>query len=231
MKNLFLFIAMAAATVLANAQIVSSDSRQVTRIDEPKVEREPSGKVRFFHAGIGTNIFKGDDCDDLENNLGYQFGFQFQKPMGSIGFFRGMDFSIGTRGWKFTEENYYGDYEAKLQAWNVQWSPFLFGYAIEPTKWLSIRPQMGIYLSVDFGGNFKFDDDGESDDYSIWDYEGVEDDDYFPLDAGLHWGADIVFNKRVVLGVTFQKGFICYDPELDGSAFNFLARVGIVVGR
>jgi len=204
-------------TFSANAQIVSSTSKLYKQ-----TEKAPSSTVKFFHAGIGYNTFVGDDFDDVDSKFGFMAGYQFQKPMGSKGFFRGMDFSIGTRGWKYDKNGY----ESTLKAWNLQWSPFLFGYDIKPNNNIRIRPQLGIFVSADFAAKQTIKYAGKKDSENM-----LKDDDYIAADAGLHTGCDVIFHNRWLAGITMQRGFVSYDKDLDGSAFNFLFRGGIVLGK
>jgi len=221
MKKIFTLLICALCTTALQAQIVSSTS---TLYQKTETAKEKSTSLRFFHAGIGSNSFVGSDFDDAENMLGFQFGYQFQKKKPSKAYFHGMDFSIGTRGWKYDKNGYENSY----QAWNVQWSPFLFGFDIKANDYLNIRPQFGLFMSIDFGGNFEYKGNGYKDKCSIWETDG----DYFPIDAGYHAGVDIIYRQRWIAGLMVKKGNVPYDVDnLKGGALNFLFHVGIVVGN
>lgn len=229
MKKIFAFVIAAMVAVATNAQIVSSTSKLISA-------KEKTESLKFFHFGIGTNTFQGlDEFDGAGPAFGLRFGYQFQKPMGEKGFFRGMDFSIGTRGFKYEEE----ENRWSLKAWNLQWIPFFFGYDFHPVNDVSIRPQLGVYIAMDFGGKFKYEGLDEyghpdySEDLSIWDYEGTDYNyygEYAPYDLGYVFGCDVIYQQRWLAGISFQKGFFPYDTEESGSAFNFLVRVGYVLG-
>lgn len=216
MKRIALFLSAAAFCAVVNAQIVSSRSVSVNRVDEPA----PSEKTWTYYVGIGTNTFTGDY--EVDPKFGWQTGFEFTKPMGRLGACWGMGFAVGTRGYKM--EDY--DYEGTLTAYNFQWSPFTFGWKVDLNDWLTLHPHVGVYVSGDFAGNCKIEDDYEEYDESIYDI-----DDYRYFDWGMNYGVGICFDKKYSLDLFMQKGFLpeVDDSDISAGAFNFLVRFGIVL--
>jgi len=217
MKKTVLFLCATAFCAVVNAQIVSSRSVSINRMDKPA----PSEKTWTYYAGVGTNTFTGDYEGD--SKFGWQTGFEFSKPMGSLGACWGMGFAVGTRGYKFEEDGY----EEKVTAYNFQWSPFTFGWDIALNNRLTLKPHVGVYVSGDFAGNYKGEDDyGDEYDESIYDI-----DDYRYFDWGMNYGVGLYVDKQYSIDLLLQKGFL---PNVDvddvsGGAFNFLVRFGIVL--
>lgn len=216
MKKTVLFLCATAFCAAVNAQIVSSRSVSVNRMDKPA----PSEKTWTYYVGVGTNTFTGDYEGD--SKFGWQTGFEFSKPMGNLGACWGMGFAVGTRGYKFEE----GDYEENLTAYNLQWSPFTFGWNVALNNRLTLKPHVGVYVSGDFAGNYKYEEWGYDEDGSIYDI-----DDYRYFDWGMNYGVGLSFDKKYSIDLLLQKGFLpnIDDDDISGGAFNFLVRFGIAL--
>ncbi len=205
MKKLLLSLNAILFCVTINAQIVTSRSVSITTA--PK----ESKTTKIWRVGIGTNSFTGDDCDDMKGKFGYNVGYEFNKTIKSKGAYWGMNFGLGSRGWKYDDNGYKESFTAQ----NFQWSPFTFGWKIRITDDIKIDPHIGAFVSADYFGKWK-----ESEDL-IYD---IEDYNYF--DAGMNIGVGIWY-KQFNLDLMYQKGFIGYIKDFEGGASNFLVRFGI----
>ncbi len=121
MKKVWTLLAAVWLCAGIQAQIVSS--RSVSIQSTPTV---PSETQWFLRGGLNIMTFAGEGTKDINSKAGYHFTYGFQKPMGSIGAYWGMDFGLGSRGYQVKEKQY--DYEASLIAHNIQVSPFTFGW-------------------------------------------------------------------------------------------------------
>ena len=155
------------------------------------------------------------DGVEADSNIGYNATFGYQKPMGSLGAYWGMEFGLGSRGFK--------ESSMKCIAHNIQYSPFTFGWKIGVTDNLSIDPHLGVFASYDYTSKMKAN--GESISWGDFadDYLGV---DYNHFDAGMNIGVGVWYN-RFNLDLTYQRGFIDVF-DLDGiKTSNFMIRLGI----
>ena len=216
-KIMFLLVVFASLASITNAQIVTSDTRR--RVE---VEKEPSESM--WYARFGLNMMKcGGDVSDfkdyIKSNLGYQIVWGFEKPLGPL--FWGMEFGLGSRGFKLKEDNY----EFKVTAHNAVFSPFNIGYKHPITDDLSVEAHIGAYVAGDYFGKIKETDGNESDDWSIYDAE-----DYTFPDAGMQFGFGVWYSS-IGLDLLFQKGFLNWTGDLDADAklhtSNFMVRLGV----
>ena len=88
------------------AQIVSSRSAIV------KTEKQASSTQWFLRAGLNIMNFSGDGAEGADSNIGYNATFGYQKPLGSTGGYWGMEFGLGSRGFKVDD--------TKCMAHNIQ---------------------------------------------------------------------------------------------------------------
>lgn len=217
MKKLFSFIAAALLCAGVQAQIVSSRSQSIIRSEAPVKQ----SKTQWYVRG-GLNIMSASGIEESGSRVGYDLSFGFQKPMGSIGLYWGMDMGLGSRGWSCEE---YGD-EIKLIAHNMKYSPFNFGYQYAFTNDLKLDAHTSVFMSIDYIGSYEEKFDGHSESCSIWDLDG--DYDYIPFDAGWQIGVGLWW-KKLNFDLTYQRGFVNWVNGDDGeSAFsnNFMIRVG-----
>lgn len=137
-----------------------------------------------------------------------------------------MEFGLGSRGYTDTSTEY--DYKETLSAYNAVVSPFNFGWKYEVVDGLKVDAHLGAYVSYDFTGKFKYEDDGETEecglDESYW-Y------DYNRVDAGVIFGFGIWYKDRFNVDLSFQDGMInMFDfgsDDLKCNTRNVLLRVGI----
>ena len=213
MKKLFSLVCAVLLAVSAQAQLVTSRSRSM--IDTPKEDR----LMWVLRAGIGSNNFAGEDYEDFDSKFGYTFSIEFNRSIGRRGAYWGMDWGLGSRGYK--EEDF------KLTAHNVHWSPYIFGWKINiaDTKF-AIDPHISAYMSVDYAGKYS-EDDWELGIYESEDEWGNSYPDYWPLDIGIRVGVGVWYNKRFNLDLMYQRGFFGTDEDADGGTSNFLVRLGV----
>ena len=251
MKKIFLLaIAAFMFTTGMQAQIVRSQSTSIQR------EKTPSNTQWYMRLGVGLAKWTGDDADDyaasvlddedakIKSKAGYDFMFGFHKPIGNSSLYWGMEFGLGSRGYKVNgkwTEDYYvkanGEYTEKLTAHNIKIVPFQLGYKVDLGHDISIDPHLGVFVSADYTGKLSWKDEGvedgdkfkEEDDYNISDFSFTNEDgdevDYQRVDVGLQVGVGVWF-KNFNLDFTYQRGFmpVWTDTKLYNS--QFMIRVG-----
>lgn len=227
MKKIFLLaIAAFMFTTGMQAQIVRSQSATIER------EKTPSNTQWYMRVGIGFAKWVGSDweMDDDESNkanIGYDFMFGFQKKFGSSDLYWGMEYGLGSRGYKLVYEDKDYDYKEtnKLMAHNIKIVPFQLGYkhTFSGTD-ISIDPHLSAFVSVDYTGKFKekVESKGDTDeeDYSISDF-----DDYQRVDAGIQFGVGVWY-KNINLDFTYQRGFIPVEKDYKIYNSQFMIRLG-----
>ncbi len=85
-------LSLAAAFLLCagvQAQIVSSRSVSIK-----SAQKQPSETQWFLRGGLNAMKMTGDGAEDTGSKLGYNFVYGFQKPLGSIGTYWGMEFEL-----------------------------------------------------------------------------------------------------------------------------------------
>lgn len=207
MRKLFLLVAAALFGVAAQAQIVSSRS--------VSINSEPSETVWLTRVGINFMNMAGSGAEGLDGKVGYNFNVEFNKPIGGLGAYWGMNLGLGSRGFKT-------DY-LKSVAHNVQYSPFTFGWKIGVADNIRIDPHVGVYASYDFSSKMK--ENGES--ISWGDYADYLEVDYHGYDVGLNAGIGVWYD-RYNLDLCYQRGFVDAFSDFDGlKTSNFMIRLGI----
>lgn len=166
-------------------------------------------------AGLNMMNFAGDGAEGTDANIGYDVMAGFQKSMGEGGAYWGMEFGIGTRGFKVDD--------LKAMAHAVEYSPFTFGWKFNVAENFKIDAHAGAYASFDFANTMK--EDGES--CSWGDFADAIEIDYNRIDAGLNVGVGVWYS-RYNLDFTYQRGFISAFSDVDGfNTSNFKIRLGI----
>ena len=85
-------LSLAAAFLLCagvQAQIVSSRSVSIK-----SAQKQPSETQWFLRGGLNVMKMTGDGAEDTGSKLGYNFVYGFQKPLGSVGTYWGMEFGL-----------------------------------------------------------------------------------------------------------------------------------------
>lgn len=113
MKKVLSIVAALLLCVGTQAQIVSSRSTIV------KTQKQASNTQWFLRAGVNMMNLSGDGIDGTDSNIGYNATLGYQKSLGGAGAYWGMEFALGSRGFKVDD--------MKCIAHNVQYSPFTFG--------------------------------------------------------------------------------------------------------
>lgn len=218
MKRLLFFVAAILLCTSMQAQIVSSRSVGINS----KPDR-PSQTEHYWRVGLNMMNFTGDDAEE-DKKIGYNVSYGFLKPMGNFGMYWGMEFGLGSRGYKYEYEGF----EEKLIAHNVQISPFTFGYRYGITEALKIDIHLGAFVSVDYTGKVKFEYEGEKEDISMgdWDDPAGLDMDWQRFDAGLNAGFGVWYN-RFNLDFNFQRGFVEAIKNYKFYTNNFSIRLGV----
>ena len=210
MKKVLLIVAALSFCIGTQAQIVSSRSSIV------KTERQPSSTQWFLRAGLNVMNFSGDGAEGCKSNIGYNAMVGYQKPLGTLRGYWGMEFGLGSRGFK-------DDGDTKCIAHNVQYSPFTFGWKFGVADNIKIDPHLGVYASYDYTSKMK--EDGES--ISWGDFADYLDVDYHHYDVGMNIGVGVWYD-RFNLDLTYQHGFIDTFSDFEGiKTSNFMIRLGI----
>ena len=206
-------LSLAAACLLCagmQAQIVSSRSVSIK-----SAQKQPSETQWFLRGGLNIMKLTGDGAEDTGSKLGYNFVYGFQKPISTVGTYWGMEFGLGPRGWGDSEDGY----KVSQMAHNVQVSPFTFGYKYNITDAVAIDAHLGAYVSFDYVGKYKEEEDGEEvGSASIGDWE-----DWKRFDAGMNIGVGLWYS-RFNLDFTYQRGFI---KTWECNTSNVLIRLGV----
>lgn len=206
-KILLLAVAILLYTGI-HAQIVSSRSVGTTTTSNRTSKTE-----HLWRVGLNMMNFAGDGGEDLDKKIGYNITYSFLKPMGSIGTYWGMEFGLGSRGYKFKEDSY----EENLIAHNIQYSPFTFGWKYEIINNFKVDVHLGAFASVDYVGKYKNDKiESNIKDWGDWNR----------YDAGLNAGFGVWYS-RFNLDFTFQRGFIETEDESEAFTNNFMLRLGV----
>ena len=209
MKKVLSIVAALLLCVGTQAQIVSSRSSIV------RTEKEPSSTLWFLRAGLNVMNVSGDGAEGLDSNIGYNATVGYQKPLGSSGGYWGMEFGLGSRGFK--------EDDTKCIAHTIQYSPFTFGWKFEVADNIKIDPHAGVYASYDYTSKMK--GDGES--ISWGDFADYLDVDYNHYDVGMNIGVGVWYS-RFNLDLTYQRGFIDTFSDLGSNkTSNFMIRLGV----
>lgn len=219
-KVVSLFVAILLCTSI-QAQIVSSRS-----VGIESTPSRPSETLNYLRVGLNIMGFTGDGADGLSKKMGYNFSYGFQKPIGKIGTYWGMEFGLGSRGFK--SEDGKGEYktEQSLIAHNIQVSPFTFGWKYGITDEFKVDVHAGAFVSCDYMGKAKFKYDGEEESFSMGDWEDELEMDWNRFDAGMNLGFGVWYD-RFNLDFTYQRGFVEAAKESDSFTNNLMLRLGV----
>ena len=216
MKKVLFLIVAALLCVSMQAQIVSSRS---VGLKSSKVSSETE---HFFRVGLNMMNFSGDGAEDLDSRMGYNIVYGFMKPMGGVGLYWGMDFGLGSRGYKYEGDGI----ENKLIAHNVQVSPFTWGWKYEVINNLKVDVHVGAYAGFDYTGKIELEVDGEEASVDMGDWDDDLDLDWHRYDVGLNAGFGVWY-RSFNLDFTFQRGFIETAKESESYTSNFMIRLGV----
>lgn len=191
------------------AQIVSSRS-----VGIESTPQRPSETMWYLRGGLNMAGFAGDGADDMDRKAAYNVVIGFQKPITNIGAYWGMDFGLGSRGWKADE--------LKMMTNNIQVSPFTFGWKYGITDNFYIDGHVGAFVSFDYLGKMKYDDES----ISMGDWEDELDLEWNRFDAGMNIGFGIWYD-RLNLDFTFQRGFVEAATDSEAYTSNIMLRLGV----
>ena len=181
--------------------------------------------------GVFYNM-SDEEKDDysIGNKLGYDLAIGFQRSIGGSGLYWGQEYGFGSRGAQVSFKGEYDEYKSSLMAHNVKIAPFILGYRIGLTDMISIDPHVGCFLSYDYFGKGKMEEDGEEDDNM--DLSEINDEyGYQSFDGGLQVGVGVWYG-RLNLDLTYQRGFVsvCDCDDFNNKAVyssNFMVRLGV----
>ncbi len=226
MKKLILLALTCVMLSGAQAQIVSSRSVTI------KTEKKARTTTQYFRVGIGFMNVNGEFLDDTSSKTGYNVVYGFQKPITDFGLYWGMDFGLGSRGYKWSDNDGSEKYEESFIAHNIQISPINIGWKPTLTDHIKMDIHIGAYLSYDYTGKYKWTYGRESGSENLSDFIDAldyEDISYSRFDVGMNLGVGVWYD-RFNLDLTYQGGFInALEDNDDGNAKtrNILLRLGI----
>lgn len=213
MRKLLSLVVVALMCATAQAQIVESSS-----VSFKRTKKEPSTTTWFLRAGLNMANFAGDGVsEDWNRKAAYQAVVGFQKPMTSFGLYWGMDFGLGSRGYKYSD----GDDEGKFLAHNVQVSPFNIGWKYNVVGDLAVDLHLGAFAACDYVGKMTESYQGQEESWDLGDIV-----DYQRFDAGLNAGFGVWYGP-FNLDFTFQRGFIEAVKNAEAYTNNFMIRLGV----
>ncbi|WP_455624170.1 PorT family protein [Parabacteroides sp.] len=207
-KSLLLFVMGLFVCSGIQAQIVSSRS-----VGIESAPQRPSETIWYLRGGLNMAGFGGDGAEGMSRKAAYDFAIGFQKPISTAGAYWGMDFGLGSRGFKADETS--------LMTNNIKVSPFTFGWKYSITDDIQIDGHVGAYAAFDYLGKIKAE--GESVSMGDWEDLGM---DWNRPDAGMNIGFGIWYD-RFNLDFTFQRGFIEAASESKAYTSNILLRLGV----
>ena len=153
-KSLLLFVMTLLVCSGIQAQIVSSRS-----VGIESTPQRPSETMWYLRGGLNMAGFAGDGTEGMGRKAAYNFAVGFQKPITNIGAYWGMDFGLGSRGWKIDE--------LKTMTNNLQVSPFTFGWKYGITDDFFIDGHIGGFIIFDYLEWNRFDA-GMNIGFGIW---------------------------------------------------------------
>ncbi|MDD2651094.1 MAG: outer membrane beta-barrel protein [Candidatus Cloacimonetes bacterium] len=167
---------------------------------EAKTER-----LTGFKGGVNrTRIIGGKDVKDTDNRTGYFFGLYTLEQL-SENSVLGIDMLFSAKGGKI--KAYHGAAITELRYFEL---PIHFKHIIRTThNDAEVQPFVGMTPAILLKG--------------ISDYDKERKDitkDLESFDFGFNIGVDIVFQKRLILGVTYTKGVTNIMKSTDYSATN-----------
>ncbi len=209
MKKIILSLLVAFCGISASAQNVST--------------------TLYTKVGLNVNGMVGagaSDMDATKARAGYDLNFGFQRPMGSVGLYWGMEYGLTSRGYKTSKS--FEDYSetTKEIRHDIIWSPFVFGFRKNLVGDLDIDAHTGLFMSCDYTGKdkttIKASGHKESNSTTITNSGSCN-----RFDAGLKFGVGLWY-KRYNLDLSYRQGFVHMfvgDKATDSS--NFIVSLGI----
>lgn len=161
----------------------------------------------ILRGGFATNQFIGDYYKNYDMNPGYNVGVEINNYIKN-GLYWNTGLLFGSRGYKL-EKIVLRD--GDLRAHNFQ-IPITVGYKYDIGSGFALDGRIGGFFSTDIAGKLK--------DVKISDY-----DNYHRCDGGLLIGVGVWY-QNINLDFAYQRGFANTFSNRDGSASNFLIRLG-----
>lgn len=219
MKKFLLTAIAAVSAFTASAQLVSSHSESY------KKEKKEFASIKYFKIGPSfmTGVLSGADAGEaLSYKTGYDLTVGFQKPVGSHGIYWAVEGGLGSSGFNYVGVDYgYVEERSEMRHF-IHISPLTFGYRYAFTDKFSVDAHLGMYMSVDYTGKIKVEEDGDKEEYKMGDW-----DDCNRFDVGLRLGGGVWYD-RYNLDLSWQRGFISrWDTEVGVRTSNILLRLGI----
>ncbi|MBQ8968802.1 MAG: hypothetical protein IJ064_03590 [Bacteroidaceae bacterium] len=216
-KALFLLLAMFLVGTVANAQIVTSKSRLVTKVKKTPFEKTLYLAVGGQMVGVTNQYYKFRPGGEAA--LGYQMGFKRGKKFGSQW---GIEAGLTTRGYKY-EQPYYATVDQLNPT--IFFSPFNYVYRIGvgEGKKTWIEPHVGVFVGfdpandVDHDGLMRLGGGSGSTWFQSLHYETGNHE----IDGGVNLGIRFWFAKRVSVDLSYRQ-FI--GPEFGREGFRVTPR-------
>lgn len=198
-KALFLLLALCLTGMAAQAQIVTSQSKLVTKVKKPPFEKTIYLAVGGQMVGVTNQYYKFKP--GYEAALGYQMGFKRDKQFGSQW---GMEAGLTSRGYKYEQAYYTADPLFPT----IFFSPFNYVYRIGvgEGKKTWIEPHVGVFVSFDAENDIHRENvikygAGSGDFY----LGGLNHEAGNELDGGVNLGIRFWFAKRVSVDLSYRQ--------------------------
>lgn len=196
-------------------------------------------KMWYTRDGLSINSFVGDG-GGTGCKIGYDITFGFQKGLGDVeNLYWGMEFGLGTRGFKYEEVDSDDEYDYAYTFKNTQnmlthtihYSPFTVGYKYALNDKIKLDAHLGVFASVDYAGKMKWEEysqerGSQNNSISLGNIKDEMGYDWHRFDVGMKLGVGVWYDCYN-LDFTWKRGFV--EAIKDGEAFssNYMIRVGM----
>lgn len=176
----------------------------------------------ILRGGFATNQFIGDNYKNYDMNPGYNVGLELNNYIKN-GLYWNTGLLFGSRGYKYTIDARNANTSYKFRAHNLQ-IPITIGYKYELGSGFALDGRIGGFFSADLAGKSKTETNVLG--YSTSTETKIKDmDGYHRCDGGILIGVGVWYQK-INLDFVYQRGFADLTEHADGSASNFLIRLG-----
>lgn len=217
MKKILFTVILSFMCVTMNAQLVTSTTRKINRINTP------SNILWIARGGLNFAGYSGDDADGLDKITGYYVGMEFQKPITSVdGLYWGAGLGLKTKGYKFEEKDDGDKYTEKMNL-NALEIPVNIGYNYAFNSDVKAGIHAGVFANYDLWGKCKVEDSYFYDynyEVKLKDFE-----DYSNFGLGLSFGVGVWY-RQFNIDATFQFGLLEQFDEVKAKESNILLTVG-----
>lgn len=200
---------------VANAQIVTSKSRLVTKVKKPQFE-----KTFYLAGGAQLNVVENKYYTfrpGYDGVFGYEQNFKRSRKTGSQ---FGMEIGVTSRGWGYEQRDVRDNHTYP----SFYLSPFNYSYraALDKKGKTWLEPHVGAYVSYDLNDDEGHNDWWYSTSYSYESSLQFRHDRADRADVGLNIGLRLWLAGRVSLDLAFQQGLFTFaENEWSGNLWDY----------